>query len=640
MAHDLRFRQIHLDFHTSEHIAGIGDDFDPEKFAGTLKAAHVDSVTLFSRCHHGWIYHDTEFPYRHPNLSRNLLAEQIRACHAADIKCPIYITVGWDELQARLHPEWREVDANGRMIGAGPLEPGWKKLCFGSPYIDYVVAQTEEVLDLFGDEVDGLFFDIIFVNGAHSSYAMEEYSRQGLDPRREEDVRKMKSWLIHRYMSRVTDAARAKQPKVPIFHNSGHVSPDFRDRLHYFSHLEVESLPTGGWGYNHLPLAARYTRTLDDQWLGMTGKFSETWGHFNSYKNPAALEFECFSALALGGRCSVGDQLPPRGELDAKTYELIGGVYAEVAAREPWVSGAKPVTEIAVINAEVIPGAGDRANNAINIGVMRALAELQHQFDFVDFATDLSGYRVLILPDAIALEPAQIAAIDTFVAQGGRVLATGKSGFGLANFPAAYLEDRPFTPDYLQYGDTIGVMYETAARVSATPGATVLAEIWDPYFNRTCEHFCSHAHAPAAAPSGDPGVLIQGPIGYMAHPIFGTYATHSMTFHRDLLEMMLGRLLPNPLVKLHGARSIQAHVHRKGAETHVHLLHYIPERRGLRYDIVENSLSLAGATVRVKGSFRHGVFEPQGITAELVAEGEYVSVALPAISGHTILVLH
>jgi hypothetical protein len=126
----------------------------------------------------------------------------------------------------------------------------------------------------------------------------------------------------------------------------------------------------------------------------------------------------------------------------------------------------------------------------------------------------------------------------------------------------------------------------------------------------------------------------------MAHPIFGTYATHSMTFHRDLLETMLGRLLPNPLVKLHGARSIQAHVHQKGAETHVHLLHYIPERRGLRYDIVENSLSLAGATVRVKGSFSNGIFEPQGITAELVAEGEYVSVALPAISGHTILVLH
>ncbi|MBC7893095.1 MAG: twin-arginine translocation signal domain-containing protein, partial [Sphingobacteriaceae bacterium] len=35
-AFQLRYRQVHLDFHTSEHIAGIGADFDPEKFAATL----------------------------------------------------------------------------------------------------------------------------------------------------------------------------------------------------------------------------------------------------------------------------------------------------------------------------------------------------------------------------------------------------------------------------------------------------------------------------------------------------------------------------------------------------------------------------------------------------------------------------
>jgi hypothetical protein len=641
MAHELRYRQVHLDFHTSEHIGGIGADFDPEKFATTLKRAHVDSVTLFSRCHHGWIYHDTRFPYRHPHLETNLMAQQIRACHAADIKCPIYITVGWDELQARLHPEWREVAADGRPAGAAPLEAGWKKLCFGSPYVDYVVEQTEEVLDIFGDEVDGLFFDIIFVSGAHSVWALAEYERQGLDPANEDDVRKMKNWLIHRYMSRVTDAVRAKNPRVPIFHNSGHVSPEFRPRLQYFSHLEVESLPTGGWGYNHLPLAARYTRTLHPEWLGMTGKFSETWGHFNSYKNPAALEFECFSALALGGKCSVGDQLPPCGQLDAATYDLIGGVYRQVEEREPWCKGAVPAVDIAVINAEVIPGAGDRANNAINIGVMRALAETQHQFDFVDFETDLSSYRLLILPDNIELSPAQIQKVDAFVANGGKVLATGNSGFGMAGFPAENLGTRAFSPDFAQLAgdDQAVVMYEPAIKVAATNNAEVVAEIFDPYFNRTYQHFCSHAHAPLEKLSGDPAALLTSSIGYLAHPVFQTYATHSMTWHRDLITRMINSLLPDPLVKLDGPRSIQAHVQTRGDETLVHLMHYIPERRGLRYDIVEDALSLAGATLRVRGQFTSGAFQPQGIPAEITQEGGYAVVPLPAISGHTILEL-
>jgi len=41
---DLRFRQVHLDFHTSEHIEGIGAQFDPDEFASTLEKAHVNLV--------------------------------------------------------------------------------------------------------------------------------------------------------------------------------------------------------------------------------------------------------------------------------------------------------------------------------------------------------------------------------------------------------------------------------------------------------------------------------------------------------------------------------------------------------------------------------------------------------------------
>ena len=36
---ELRFRQIHLDFHTSESIESIGSDFDPNEFAETLTKA-------------------------------------------------------------------------------------------------------------------------------------------------------------------------------------------------------------------------------------------------------------------------------------------------------------------------------------------------------------------------------------------------------------------------------------------------------------------------------------------------------------------------------------------------------------------------------------------------------------------------
>ena len=49
----IRYRQVHLDFHTSEYIPDIAADFDKEEFAKTLEEAHVDSITCFARCHHG-----------------------------------------------------------------------------------------------------------------------------------------------------------------------------------------------------------------------------------------------------------------------------------------------------------------------------------------------------------------------------------------------------------------------------------------------------------------------------------------------------------------------------------------------------------------------------------------------------------
>ena len=56
---NFRFRQVHLDFHTSEHIEGVGADFDPGQFVKVLKEGEVSSLTLFGRCHHGWAYYPT-----------------------------------------------------------------------------------------------------------------------------------------------------------------------------------------------------------------------------------------------------------------------------------------------------------------------------------------------------------------------------------------------------------------------------------------------------------------------------------------------------------------------------------------------------------------------------------------------------
>jgi hypothetical protein len=92
----LRYRQVHLDFHTSEYIPNVASDFKAREFVNTLKEANVDSITCFARCHHGWLYYPSENrpDLIHPNLENHkLLLEQIEICHKNDIKVPIYTTV-------------------------------------------------------------------------------------------------------------------------------------------------------------------------------------------------------------------------------------------------------------------------------------------------------------------------------------------------------------------------------------------------------------------------------------------------------------------------------------------------------------------------------------------------------------------
>ena len=158
-------RQVHLDFHTSEWIEGVGAQFDAETFARMAKEAAVSSMTVFARCHHGWLYYDSwRFPERvHPHLAnRNLLVEQVRALHAQGIKAPVYITVQWDYYTANRHPEWLIRKPDGAHEGGPFSEPGfYQSLCVNTGYWKFLQEQTLEVMELLGDELDGLFFDIV-----------------------------------------------------------------------------------------------------------------------------------------------------------------------------------------------------------------------------------------------------------------------------------------------------------------------------------------------------------------------------------------------------------------------------------------------------------------------------------------------
>ncbi|MBM4149566.1 MAG: beta-galactosidase, partial [Lentisphaerae bacterium] len=110
-------RQVHLDFHTSEHIGGIGARFQRRQFQAALQLGHVNSITVFAKCHHGWSYYPTKVGQPHPHLKIDLLKAQIEACHEIGVRAPIYLTLGWSAQDARQHPEWTVRQRDGSAFG-------------------------------------------------------------------------------------------------------------------------------------------------------------------------------------------------------------------------------------------------------------------------------------------------------------------------------------------------------------------------------------------------------------------------------------------------------------------------------------------------------------------------------------------
>jgi hypothetical protein len=240
----MRFRQVHLDFHTNATIPDIGSRFDAKAFARAFKEAHVDSVTVFSKCHHGVSYHPTDVGKMHPHLTFDLLRAQMDALHAEGINVPVYLTATWDEHAAHTHPEWRTVSPDGcfpRFRAEYGNGAGWAFLDLATPYLDYLCAQTEEVMQRY-PEADGIFMDISFQLPSISAATRDKMDALGLDWTDAGDREKFTQISVENYFTRVRDAVKKHNPKMPLFFNSGHMRRGLRKHYSdYYTHLELES---------------------------------------------------------------------------------------------------------------------------------------------------------------------------------------------------------------------------------------------------------------------------------------------------------------------------------------------------------------------------------------------------------------
>lgn len=638
----MNFRQVHLDFHTSEKIPGIGEKFDKKQFQNALIAGHVNSITIFAKCHHGWMYYPSKVGSIHPGLKFDLLKAQIEAAHEIGVKTPIYLSAGLDEQILHIHPEWR--NQNKEHMFSNFAIPGYHLTCFNTPYIDLLLAQIKEVCENY--DADGIFLDIVGVRQCCCDSCLKEMIKRGMNPNSDEDLTALGEEVYANYYKKVRETIDSVKPGLPVFHNGGHIVQGRRDLAHANTHLELESLPTGGWGYDHFPMSARYVQNLGIEYLGMTGKFHTSWGEFGGFKHPNALRYEVALSAAHGAKCSIGDQLSPDGHMDMSTYDLIGKAYAELEEKEPWLDNVSPVCDIAVLSNEAMNG--ERLPDA-EVGAGRILIEGKYQFSIVDKEVPLDGFKLLILADNIVLDDEFEKRLKDFVNKGGKILASGKSavsdGKFCFDFGSEYTGESEYKPSYIRplidnKNESDFIMYTACQKIKATDGK-VLAEAVVPYFNRTAEHFCSHQHTPSSGRVDGAGI-VSGKDGiYIAWNIFSDYAQKGEFIAKKTVMQCIDMLLGDEKVLVTNLGSMGVATLLEQKDRYIaHLLYAVPTKRGKNIEIIEdiypvNDVELA---VKVKENVKRVYLAPQNTDVDFTVDNGYVKVKGIKVDCHQMVV--
>lgn len=652
----LKARQVHLDFHTSEHITEVGHRFNKNNFQQALKLGNVNSITVFAKCHHSWCYYPTRIGAMHPALGFDLMGAMVEAAHEIGVRAPIYITAGWSANDAEDHPEWIARNADGSLqvtnfdVTAEPSDKkpaaSWKNLCLNGPYAEHIYALTEEICEQY-PLVDGIFYDMCFLGETcFCDSCIEGMLREGLDPHNNQNAKKYYIEKRQQFMENCMKILHRKHKEATIFFNGG--ASQYKPEFHPWpTHFELEDLPTTWGGYDKMPLRAKYFKRTGKDYLGMTGKFHTSWGEFGGFKSPEALLYECAAMLTFGARCSIGDQLHPCGEMDLETYRIIGEAYRYVEKIEDYCFGSEETTKLGIILS------GDTKSDE---GIVKMLLEKQLDFDIASNYDELLRFDALILPDSVFLDEDHAERIKDFVAKGGSVLLTGESGLDktkskmLLDAGVNYIGDSTFENDYVRLGDSLNenlvktpfLFYESGKRVQPVDGE-ILAWIREPYFNRTYGHYCSHLNTPyLLEDSAYPAAVKKGNVVYLAHKVCKMYFEHGAKFHRDYLINALKLIYQEPVMNVSMQSSGRARFVKQTSHNRyvLHLLYGTPIQRG-RTSVIEDMPAIFDIEVMVKIKEKvTGVYQvPKMENINFMQDGDSVTFTVPKLVTHQCIVI-
>ena len=452
--HQASYAHVLVDMHVPDWDAGFLAHYDPAQAVESVAACGCGAAMVYFQSHVGLCNWPTKSGKQHAAFAgRDPAREIVDLFHARDIPVCAYYSVNFNNWAVLEHPEWKLEPALEAPLGGGILPAARYGLCcLNNPgYRDFVRAQATEIAE--GYDIDAMFFDMVW----WQSVCVCDHCRTRCRVETGKDIPETVDWLdpdwcryqavrerwLIEFAEELRSHVRAARPDVPVYHNFAVAMMNWAKGISFESARAHDFL--GGDFYGGREEQLVVSRLMLNLSEGAPVEFMTTvaanLAEHENLKSVEELTLQAFAATASASSFLTIVAINPDGTPNAEAFRRMGEVYRRTKPYDKFLGG-RPVEDIAVYFSSdskmtfaengtplIGPAVGSATQFPHFAAVRGACSKLQKAHLPFGIITrrqldDLQHYRVIVLPNVLRMDAAEVEAFRAYVEQGGKLYAS------------------------------------------------------------------------------------------------------------------------------------------------------------------------------------------------------------------------
>jgi len=560
--HEEAFFGLHYDLHPNESDTELGREATFEHIREQLDKVKPDFVQYDCKGHPGWTGYPTKVGSPSPGIVNDALMVWRDVTRDMGIPLSIHYSGVWDSRAVELHPEWANLNADGK--------PNPNYTCPLSAYTEeLMIPQLVEVVEEYG--IDGMWIDgenwaslPCWCERCKAEFA----SRTGLEtvPAKKGEEN-WEPWLaFHRdlfteHVTKFTEAVHAKNPNVMVCSNwmySVRQPEPVRAPVDY---LSGDFDPS--FGADRACAEARFLGSRGKTWDLMAWSFLRTGDLGWTMKTAPHLCQEISVVLAQGGAVFIYNQPQRSGRLTSWHQDLLAQVAAFCRKRQAYCHRTETIPQVAVLHSQSFyyrhnqPLFNFATANQPMEGALHAVLDNGYSVDILNeeaLLERMAAYPIVIVPEQEGLPQHVVDGLRSYAEAGGRLLVSG------ANVAREY-------PDLV--GVETGEGQHGGGYVPADNGCVTVPGPWQNVRLTTAAELAPllNQQEPSLNLAGTPAATVnrlgKGVVVAIHGPVFRAYLKGHYPRLRRFIGDALQALDAPGLVYLDGPRAIEMAARRK-----------------------------------------------------------------------------